>query len=107
MWKLWTIFVIALHVSLVMIDGKSLEISSYARVARNGGNASSPSNNYTATEPKPATDQHQQQQHLPEMYLHNFEIRNQFPCSHSSGNYLQRSLQQNGDFNAGNKGGRC
>lgn len=64
MLKIWTIFVLLLQLSS-LIDGKSLEIASYARVARNGDASSH------------EVDTKQQHQDPAEMY--NSEIRNQFP----------------------------
>lgn len=67
MFKLWTVVVILFQVSS-LIEGKSLEIASYARVARNGAPATVLAET-TSTKPAtlslPVAEQ-------PEMY--NFEI---------------------------------
>lgn len=72
MLKLCICAVILFQVSSV-IEGKSLEIASYARVARNGAQLS----NSSSHEVDGSKQDHHHQQQRPEMY--NFEIRNQFP----------------------------
>lgn len=71
MLKLCICAVLLFQVSSV-IEGKSLEIASYARVARNGAQLT----NLSSHEVDESKQNHHQQQQ-PEMY--NFEIRNQFP----------------------------